>query len=378
MISYPDVEKLLATRGDDEPVLSLYLEVPRDLSGLRGLPARAGGLLGSAVTGPCAPGGPHAERVLADVRHEVRRLLDGGVRGWLGHCVALFICRPAGLAEAVLLPAGLGEDAVFGPRPHVRPLLVALQRHPVYRVAVINRRHAWLFTVAADRIDAVTEPVAAGVRSPHYGGWYGLESHRINERITELAHHHFHDTVAILARSMGHGQERLVVGGHAATIPQFLAALPAGLRDRFAGSFVVDTSTLTPARVRALADPIIRNWAETSEQALVARIREEPPGGRAAIGLTACLAAVTQHAVAVLAVPLRGLDPGVACRQCGALGVTETGCAHGDGDRFAVPDLIEETAIGTLHGDGEVRAVLEPPDGIAAYLRLPLRRSHST
>ena len=35
-------------------------------------------------------------------------------------------------------------------------------------------------------------------------------------------------------------------------------------------------------------------------------------------------------------------------------------------------------AIGTLHGDGEVRAVLEPPDGIAAYLWLPLRRSQST
>ena len=175
MISYPDIEKLLATHGDDQPVLSLYLEVPRDPSGLSVSPARAGELLGSAVTGPCAPDGPHAERVLADVRHEVRRLLDGGVRDWLGHCVALFICRPAGLAEAIVLPAGLGEDAVFGPRPHVRPLLVALQRHPVYRVAVINRRHAWLFTVAADRIDAVTEPVAAGVRSAHYGGWYGLD-----------------------------------------------------------------------------------------------------------------------------------------------------------------------------------------------------------
>ena len=53
MISYPDVGKLLATHGDDEPVLSLYLEVPQDPSGLRGLPARAGELLGSAVTGAC-------------------------------------------------------------------------------------------------------------------------------------------------------------------------------------------------------------------------------------------------------------------------------------------------------------------------------------
>ena len=373
MIGYPDVEKLLATRGEDQPVLSLYLEVPQDPSGLRELPARAGELLGSAVTGPCAPDGPNADRILADIRHEVRRLLDAGVRDWLGHCVALFVCRPAGLTEAIPLPAGLNEYAVFGSRPHVRPLLVTLQRHPVYRVAVINRRHAWLFTVAEDRIDAITEPAAAGVRSSHYGGWYGLESYRINERITELAHHHFHDTVAILARSMGHGQERLVVGGHAATVPQFLASLPAGLRDRFAGSFVVDTSTITPARVRALADPIIRKWAERSEQELLTRIRQEPPGGRAATGLTACLSAIRQHAVAVLAMPFQGLAPGFECRQCGALGITETGCVHADAGKFPVPDLIEEMAISTLHGGGDVQAVPDPPGGIAAYLRLALR-----
>jgi hypothetical protein len=174
---------------------------------------------------------------------------------------------------------------------------------------------------------------------------------------------------------MRHGRERLVVGGHAATIPQFLAALPAGLRDRFAGSFVVDTSTITPARVRALADPVIRNWAQTSEQALVTRIRQEPPGGRAATGLTACLAAVRQHAVAVLAMPVQGLVRGVACRQCGGLGSTETGCAHPDGNREPVPDLIEEIAISTLGDGGEVQAVADPPGGIAAYLRLPLRHS---
>ena len=36
MITYADVEKLLATRSEDPPVLSLYLEVPLDLPALRG------------------------------------------------------------------------------------------------------------------------------------------------------------------------------------------------------------------------------------------------------------------------------------------------------------------------------------------------------
>ena len=110
----------------------------------------------------------------------------------------------------------------------------------------------------------MTQPAAAGVRSPRYGGWYGLESYRVNERIAGLTHHHFRDTAGILAQAIRPGQERLVVGGHADTIPQFLATFPPDLRDRFAGSFLADTSTMTPARVRALAAPIIRDWAQKS------------------------------------------------------------------------------------------------------------------
>ena len=67
---------------------------------------------------------------------------------------------------------------------------------------------------------------------------------------------------------------------------------------------------MTPARVRALADPIIRDWVEKSGQQLVTRIRREPPGGLAATGLAACLTAVRQHAVHTLAVPAQGVVPG--------------------------------------------------------------------
>jgi peptide chain release factor subunit 1 len=376
MYSYADVEKLLAAHSEDPPVLSLYLEVPLDPPALRELPARADELVDSAAGGPGRPESRDDERAVAEARHAVRRLLAGNARDWLGHCVAIFICRPAGLAEAIPLPAGLGEQAVFGPRPHIRPLLVAIQRHPPFRVAVVNRQHAWLFTVEGDRIDTVTRPAAARVRSPRYGGWYGLETYRVNERITQLTRHHFRDIAAILADATRRGQERLVVGGHAETVPQFLAALPPDVRDRFVGSFIADTSTLTPARVRALADPIIRTWVENSGQQLVTRIREEPPGGLAAIGLTACLAAAGQHAIHVLAMPGQALVPGFACRRCGALGVTGTGCAHADSAAVAVPDLIEEIAVSTIDNGGQVQAVPEPPGGIAAYLRFPVGRSH--
>ena len=378
MISYADVEKLLAVHSEDPPVLSLYLEVPLDLPALRGLPARAGELLNSAAGAPSGPDDRDAVRVLTYARQVVNRLLEDSARDWLGRCVAFFVCGPAALAEAVPLPAGLDEQALFGPRPHVRPLLLTLQRHPSYRVAVINRRYAWLFAVTGDRIGTTAEPTAPGVRSPRYGGWYGLESHRINERIATLTHHHFQDTAGILAHAIRIGQEPFVVGGHADTIPQFLATLAADMRDRFAGSFLADTSTMTPARVRGLAEPIIRNWVDKSGQQLVTRIRQEPPGGLAATGLLACLSAVRQHAVHTLAVPSEGLVPGFACRQCGALGATGTGCAHQGTAAFAVPDLVEELAVTTIHDGGQVQAVPDPPGGIAAYLRFPVRPTGRT
>ena len=237
---------------------------------------------------------------------------------------------------------------MFGSRPYVRPLLVALRRQPAYRVVVVGRRHAWLFAVAGDRIDTVTRPAASGVRSPRYGGWYGLESHRVDERITEthppsLPRHRRHPRSGHPPRA-GAARRRWPRRHH----PAILALLPPDLRDRFAGSFVVDTSTMTPARVRVLADPIIRDWAEKSGQQLVTRIRQEPPGGLAATGLAACLTAVRQHAVHTLAVPAQGVVPGFGCRRCGALGATGTGCAHADNAAnaaFAVPDLIEEAAV---------------------------------
>jgi len=61
-----------------------------------------------------------------------------------------------------------------------------------------------------------------------------------------------------------------------------------------------------------------------------------------------------------------------------SLGATAADCAHPGSAAFAVPDLIEEIAVSTLHDGGEVQAVPNPPGGIAAYLRFPLSRRDRT
>lgn len=374
MISQPEVMKLLSMRAAGPSVLSLYLWIPRDPAEWRGLPARADELLALAARG--SPDDPRAVRVRDTDRQQVRTLLETRARDCPGHTVAIFDCGELGLSEVVSLPCQLQDRAVLATRPHVRPLLAALQRCPAYRVAVVNRRHAWLFAVAGEQISTAAQPAAEAVRSPGFGGWYGLESYRINDRIIELARHHYQDTAAVLEHALrARPQELLVVGGHADATPGFLAILPADVRERLAGSFVVDPHTMTPARIRELSGRVIGQWTSEREQRLVAQVLQEPPGGLTVIGLVSCLAAVNEHAVQLLLVPEGGLIPGFACELCGALSSNGAGCPDGADASQPVPDLIEEMTVKALDEGGQVETVRSPPAGIAARLRFPLHQS---
>jgi len=371
MISRAEVDKLLSARAGGPSVLSLYLWVPLDPVALRGLPARAGELFALAARG--GPGRAGTVQVQAADRRAVQGLLTAHARDWLGHTVAIFVCGPLGLAEALPLPCRLQERAVLATRPHVRPLLLAIQRCPAYRAVVVDRRHAWLFQVSGEHIESTALPPAPGLRSHGFSGWYGLQAHRVNERIIQLTRHHYHDSVGFLDRAASAtGPEPLIVGGHESSIAQLLAVLPAGLRDQFAGSFVADPHTLTPAKVRDLADHVVEEWLDQRDQRLVTQILQQPPDGLTAEGLSACLAAASQHAIQLLLVPSGGLIPGYGCQHCGALSITGDGCPHGAAALLAVPDLIEELAVTTLSDGGQVETLHDPPAGICARLRYPL------
>jgi Bacterial archaeo-eukaryotic release factor family 10 len=371
MISRAEVDKLLSVRADRPLVLSLYLWVPLDPAARRGLPARTDELF--ALAARDGPGLRGVVRVEAEDRRAVRGLLAAHARDWLDHTVAIFACGQLGLAEALPLPCRLQERAVLATRPHVRPLLLAIQRCPAYRVAVADRRHAWLFQVTGERIESTALPPAPGLRSHGFSGWYGLQAYGVNERIIELTRQHYRDTAALLERAArASGPEPLVIGGHESSIAQFLAVLPAGLRDHFAGSFVADPHTLTPAKVRDLAGHVIGNWLSQRDQRLLTQFLQQPPDGLTAAGLSACLAAASQHAIKLLLVPAGGLIPGFACQRCGALSGTGDGCPHGAAALLAVPDLLEELAVTTLSDGGQVETLHDPPAGVCAHLRYPL------
>jgi len=363
VITRAELDKLECILAPEASVLSLYLEVPLDPGSLRELPARAHDLIKAAADAEAARLSPEDEDVACG-------LVRAHAREWLGHMLAIFVCGQIGLLELVPLPGGITERAVLAVRPHVRPLLASLQRHPDHRIVIIDHRHAWLLAVVEDRVETVAVAPAATVPSSGFGGWYGLESYHAERRITELARHHYRDAAQILERAARYGDaEPLVIGGHADGIKHLLGALPARLRDYYAGCFAADPHTLTPARARELAVPVINHWASHRERHAVAEVTGPASGVRAAIGLHGCLAAVNADAVDLLLIPDGGLVPGYRCERCGVLSVTGNECCDWGCASRAVPDLLEEMALQTLHASGDVMSVHQLPCGAAARLR---------
>jgi hypothetical protein len=366
MISPADVDKLRTIRAPEPAILSLYLPVPLDPAQLRELPARAGGLIASAASGGTAQI-PRADR------DAVLQLVAACGRNWLGHTVAIFSCGELGLLEALPLPGWVAERAVLATRPHVRPILAAIQRSPAYRVAVIDRRHGWMLSIAGDSVETIELPAADDIRGRGWGGWYGLESRRVQQRVTLLARRHYQDVAAILEREARVGDHRpLVLGGHPEGITELLSLLPEHLREEYVGSFAADPHTLTTARVRELAGVVIAHWVERREEQLATETMAAACRADAVAGLPACLAAVNARAVGMLLIPDTGLIPGFVCGRCGAVSLTGDDCPDWGAAADPIPDLLEEMAARVLDDDGQVAAVHGQPCAVAARLRFPV------
>jgi Bacterial archaeo-eukaryotic release factor family 10 len=367
MISHAEVEELRGMRAPEPAVLSLYLPVPLDPAGVRALAARAEDLMVGA--GASARGGSSIAKAGHADRDAVLGALAAHGRDWLGHTVAFFACQELGLFEALPLPCVLPGRAVLATRPHVRPLLAAIQRCPDYLVAITNRRHAWVLSVSGTRVETVARQSEVGPRGRGFGGWYGLETRRVQQRIIQLGCHHYREVAAILERAAGVGRHvPLVIGGHHDGIAGLLQELPPAAREAFAGSFTADLHALTPARVRELAGPVIEGWVASREQELAGEIL----GGLAAVGLHASLAAVNQGVVGHLLLAHEGMIAGYACGRCGALSTGSVECPDCGTAARTVPDLLEEMVQRTLDDNGPVTMIRDAPFSVAARLRFPV------
>lgn len=362
MITYAEIEKLRSSRAPDDSVLSLYVYVPPDEAGLPDLPARAVDLIESATERTPHTLRPEDERL-------ARQTLAEHARERLGFTLGIFVSGQIGLLEQVPLPGRCAERAVLAARPHVRPLLAALQRHPDHRIVIIDHRYAWLLAVAGDRIESVARVPSLGAPSVGFGGWFLEPSHGL-ERVTERAGHLYQDAAAILDRQTRYaGSQPVVIGGHAASITHLVALLTRAVRDEYAGAFAADPHSLTLARARELAAPVLSHWAQRRERQLVQWLTAPAPGVPTATGLEDTLAAVNADNAELLLIPDEAMVPGFRCERCDALTITSDGCCDWGAASWPVPDLLEEMAWRTLHGGGQVVSAADLSCTAAARLR---------
>ena len=100
-----------------------------------------------------------------------------------------------------------------------------------------------------------------------------------------------------------------------------------------------------------------------------AAILAMPPGGRSAVGLPACLAAVSAGPVPALVVPGDGLVPGYECGRCGTLSLDADDCCPDWGTAaLPVPDVIEEMVSRVLEDGGDVTVITGGSSSVAARL----------
>lgn len=369
MIDQAMVDRLrgAATRGPN--VLSVYLNLPADPAGHRGVPARLEDSFHRAGID---------DRTMPALRPDLEAIRDGArhLHDTLRGAMAWFSSTELGLFEQVRLPCRVTEYAVAGRRPYLRPLLAARQRCPRYCAVVTDQQHSTLVIASADGLwesDRLTSP---GLRKPNFAGWYGLAEHTVRNRAEELIRRHRRLTMqavehALTRKSCG----ALVVGGAQHGVSEFVAMLPAGVRGRLAGTFVTDPHTASPAEVRRDADKVVERWSREQEMRLLEEIRADlgTAGSRSVAGLKPCLEAVNEHAVEVLAMRADDFAPGYVCDTCRLIAVDEGTCAVCGAPGRPVPDVYEEMAVAVLDAGGQVEQVdvaEQPHNDPVARLRL--------
>ena len=181
MITRAEVEKLGAVHTITPAVLSLYVTLPSLPGGLSDLAAHASDLIAEAeaVVGD-------AGRLSEEDRKRALELLAARAREWPGRTVAIFACADAGLLEAVLLSCAVPERAVLGTRPHIRPLLAALQRWPADHAAAADEQHACRSAIGLQAcLAAVNAGVAETLVVPRDGLVPGYECGRCGALSTD-------------------------------------------------------------------------------------------------------------------------------------------------------------------------------------------------
>jgi peptide chain release factor subunit 1 len=291
--------------------------------------------------------------------------------------VAIFSCHGADWFEYISLPRSVWDVATIGQRPYLRPLRFAETEFRSV-AAIFEPRRSIVFMKRGDRFDQAGEVIEEAVRKSNYGGFSGYEERGVRSHADAVVQRHYKETADLVFRlHQREGFDFLFLGGHHETIEEASKLLHPYLKSRLAGSFVIDTHTLTPA--------LVRDQLEVLEQEAVAareagRVRDlldtAGAGGAAVLGLSDVLKAVNARAIDRLIVSGSFAKEGAVCDTCGWLSRNGSDCPVCGSVTRRTDDVVDEIIEATIGESGEVLqvSIASPLDqqAIGALLRFPL------
>jgi peptide chain release factor subunit 1 len=339
------LRRLAELRPERGKVLSLYLNLDPSQFGTQ--PARSQAI--RSLLDEADRRVREVDGLPRDERLALREDLDRATRFFRGddiakgaHALALFLCGPSGLFEALKLPRPVASQVVIDDSPFVEPL-TTLVPSASWCILLVNRQVARVLCGSDERLDEA-ETLADDVHGWHdQGGWSQARYQRGIEKETE--DHVKRAADAVFRRFKRDPFDRLLVGAPQELASDVEAHLHPYLRDRLAGRVQVDVENSSPDEVLRAALPVIEEDARRRERTALERLAEGLTRGRGAAGLDDVLGALNERRVEVLLVD-DGFDAaGVACPSCGWIAGSGPSRCPVDGTELETRGDVTERAV---------------------------------
>lgn len=291
--------------------------------------------------------------------------------------VALFACQAGGLFEFLELGSPTWDVAMVADRPYLRPLRSIRREEPVVAV-VFDLRNAWIYRWQGEFLRLIDFVEEDEEHKGNYGGFSGYAEHGARNHADELAQRHLRRVAGRLLELLTeHPFSRLVVGGHQAEFSRLQAELHPFVKDRYAGSFVIDPRTMTEPEILAQVQALVAATREDDEHAIALAVADAAEaGGKGVLGLREVLEAVSAGAVDRLVVAGRFTKDGVVCGTCGRIGRNGESCAACGSVVDFTPDVVDAAIERVLRMGGRADQISVPSrldsPGIGALLRYPV------
>jgi peptide chain release factor subunit 1 len=362
MLTAETIDRITHFDSHGLPVVSVYMEIPLDTKDRTDVRGKAASLLQQLE--PLADGESVDHDARMSVRADIRRIGEAvSEERFPAGGVAFFSCSGADLYEEVRLPRAVHDRVIVDETPWVRPMLAVLEEYPRAAVVIVDSADAQLWELYQGELAEDVRLKDRKLRTTSLSaaaGWRGWREPEIQRKGLELAKKHFRHVVDVLQdRADDRRYDVLLVGGHAEQIPGFLDYLPRELRDRVIGTFVVDPDTVDRGVIKSEAGQILERYERDQERQRVAEVLERAAEHKpTAIGVPACLWASSMAAIGTLLVQDGVVVPGVACGNCGWLGLAGQTCPVCSGHLRETPDVLDELVQAVIDESGTVEHVV--------------------